>query len=182
MDDFKTVRLKKKTLSRFKTFSRKVGSSYSNTLEMVMNFFEWHGFLPSERFEKSVGQELVRNRKRTEAVIAIIKDIEKSQTKPTTAMLLKLFEEASQEEEEEDYDFGPPTLMTENEVLSHYQEGYYKWQKNYQSIKNEMDRLLARRQYVKNTFGRGSLKLEMTQKELEALKQRLNNINQNRTS
>ncbi|WP_177190101.1 hypothetical protein [Flagellimonas taeanensis] len=33
--------------------SRKVGKSYSHTLDMVIDFFEWHWFLPSERFEKS---------------------------------------------------------------------------------------------------------------------------------
>lgn len=59
-------------------------------MEHIIDFFEWHGFSPTERFERSVGKELARNRKRTEAVIAIIRDIEKSQTKPTTAMLQQL--------------------------------------------------------------------------------------------
>ncbi|WP_370444684.1 BfmA/BtgA family mobilization protein [Aquimarina sp. AU119] len=43
IDYFKTVRIKKKTLLRFKSFSRKVSSSYSKTLDMVIHFFEWQG-------------------------------------------------------------------------------------------------------------------------------------------
>ena len=93
MHDFKTVRIKKKTLIRFKSFSKKVSNCYSKTLDMVMNFFEWHGFLPSDRLVKSMVEEILKNRKRTEAIIAIIKDIEKNQTKPTNAMLQSLFEQ-----------------------------------------------------------------------------------------
>ena len=43
--------------------------------------------------ENSLLIELLKNRKRTEAVIAIMKDIEKHQTKPTAAMIQSLFAE-----------------------------------------------------------------------------------------
>jgi len=66
-----------------------------------MNFFEWHGFLPNQRFEKSIMHELLENRKqtrqsikRTEASIAIIRAIEQTQTMPTASMLSALFEAA----------------------------------------------------------------------------------------
>lgn len=104
MDDFKTVRIKKKTLYIFKSFSRKAGKSYSHTLDMVMDFFEWHGFLPLERFENSIGQEIVKNRKRTDAVIAIIRDIEKNQTLPTIGMMQALFDQELDNDGDEDED------------------------------------------------------------------------------
>ncbi len=71
---------------------------------MVMHFFEWLGFLPSDRFGKSMVEEIIKNRKRTNAIIAIIKDIEKSQTLPTVAMLQSLFEQ-NLDEQENDSDF-----------------------------------------------------------------------------
>ncbi len=67
MDNFYTIRFKRKTARRFKHFSKKVAKSYSETMEMVINFFEWHGFSPSDRFERSLLQEIIKNRKRTEA-------------------------------------------------------------------------------------------------------------------
>ncbi len=95
MDDFKTVWIKKKILIRYKSFSRKISNSYSKTLDMIMNFFEWHGFLPSDRFGKSMVEKIIKNRKRTNASIATIKDIEKSRTLLTIAMSQSLFEQNS---------------------------------------------------------------------------------------
>ncbi|HPF11196.1 MAG TPA: BfmA/BtgA family mobilization protein [Flavobacteriaceae bacterium] len=181
MDNFYTIRFKRATAKRFKSFSKKVSNSYSETMEHIIDFFEWHGFSPTERFERSVGKELARNRKRTEAVIAIIRDIEKSQTKPTTAMLQQLFEEASQEEKEETYDFGTPTLIEENEELTHYRNGYFELKKTFQLTHNEIQHLLNKIQYVKNTFGGGSLKLDMTKEEFEQLKERIDYVYHNHT-
>ncbi len=52
-----------------------------------MDFFEWHGISPFRRFAKQISGEEEKTRKRIDVVIAIIKNIEKHQTKPTTAML-----------------------------------------------------------------------------------------------
>ena len=56
-------------------------------------FLNGTGFSPFDKKEPSLLIELLKNRKRTEAVIAIIKDIEKNHDKPTTAMLQSLFME-----------------------------------------------------------------------------------------
>ena len=185
MDDFKTVRIKIGTLSRFKNFSRKIGNSYSNTLDMVMDFFEWHGFLPSERFEKSVGQELVKNRKRTEAVIAIIRDIEKNQTLPTIGMMQALFNQEL-ENDEEDFDEGFDFIgeqMTEIKPLEKdpIYEGeitvpkirYDRLEEKTTSLKMELKYILENVKVVKSSFGKGYLKLELTLGELEKFKRRL---------
>ncbi|MCM4167160.1 hypothetical protein KCTC52924_02740 [Arenibacter antarcticus] len=101
MDNFYTIRFRRNTAQRFKRFSKKVSNSYSESMEMVINFFEWHGFLPSEKFEKSISKEILKNRRRTEAVIAIIREIEKNQTKPTKSMLELLFEHSHQKKPEQ---------------------------------------------------------------------------------
>ncbi|GAA3624922.1 BfmA/BtgA family mobilization protein [Flavivirga jejuensis] len=149
MDDFKTVRIKKKTLLRFKRFSKKVSNSYSKTLDMVMRFFEWHGFLPSDRLGKSMVEEIIKNR--INNAIAIIKDIEKSQTLPTMAMLQSLFEQSF---EEDDDDF---------------------IEKKFENIEDEEDELLDKVKEVKTHFGKDYLKLELSKEEVEKYKRTIKN-------
>ena len=177
MDDFKAVRIKKKTLSRFKTFSRKVGKSYSHTLDMAMDFFEWHGFLPSERFEKSIGQEIIKNRKRTDAVIAIIRDIEKNQTLPTIGMMQALFnQELDNDGEEDDFledmiEKNPPKPYPkyEGEVMVPRIK-YEHLEEKAASLQTDLKDILGKVKVVKGSFGKSYLKLEITEGRLERYK------------
>lgn len=180
MNNFYTIRFKRPTAKRFKAFSKKVASSYSETMEHIIDFFEWHGFLPSERFEKSVRQELMHNRKRTEAAIAIIKDIEKQQTLPTKALLDTLFQEIAQTEqqetEEEIFDFGTPETLTRDTELEHYRKRYEEMQQQLSSYKNSLEILWSRLQHVKGTFGKDYHKLDMNKDELENFKSNLDHV------
>lgn len=180
MDNFYTIRFKRPTAKRFKAFSKKVASSYSETMEQIIDFFEWHGFLPSERFEKSVRQELIHNRKRTEAAIAIIKDIEKQQTLPTKAMLDTLFQEIAlteqQENKEEIFDFGTPETLTRDTELEHYRNRYDEMQQQLSRYKNRMQEFLGQITYVKGAFGKGYYRLDMNKNELENFKTNLDHV------
>lgn len=180
MDNFYTIRFKRPIAKRFKAFSKKVASSYSETMEQIIDFFEWHGFLPSERFEKSVRQELMHNRKRTEAAIAIIKDIQKQQTLPTKAMLDTLFQEIAQTEqqetEEEIFDFGTPETLTRDTELGHYRKRYEEMQQQLSRDKNRMQEFLGQITYVKGAFGKGYYRLDMNKNELENFKTNLDHV------
>lgn len=181
MDDFKTVRLKKKTLSRFKSFSRKASGSYSNTLDMVMDFFEWHGFTPSDRFGKSLLQEIIKNRKRTDASIAIIKNIEKDQTRPTNAMLLSLFEENALQEDTEtpeliEKKFADTTPVEQTAVETMIPKiRYDRLKSQMDGMKQEFNHVLDNVKIVKSNFGKDYLKLELTEDELIKIKRNLKN-------
>ncbi len=103
---YSAVNIRFSVAVRFRTFSKKTARSHTDTLVTIMDFFEWHGFLPSDRIGQSIVEELLKNRKRTEvsiartnATIAIIKDIEKKHDKPTTAMLQSLFQGVVEKEE-----------------------------------------------------------------------------------
>lgn len=91
--DYAAINLKRHVVKRFRKLSKKFAKPQSETLDAMVDFFEWHGFSPFDKKEPSLLIELLKNRKRTEAVIAIIKDIEKNHDKPTTAMLQSLFME-----------------------------------------------------------------------------------------
>tara|TARA_R110002049_G_scaffold17238_2_gene67399 strand:- start:39 stop:377 length:339 start_codon:yes stop_codon:yes gene_type:complete len=64
----------------------------------MIQFFEINGIAPTDNLGDSITKLEGKINKRTNAIIAIIKDIEKNQTKPTTAMLLSLFEEKVRQE------------------------------------------------------------------------------------
>jgi hypothetical protein len=68
------------------------------TLMLMLDFFEDNGISPTEsmgpRLETLEARMSTLIKKRMNGMIAILKDIEKSQTKPTAAMLYSLFEQS----------------------------------------------------------------------------------------
>jgi|TARA_R110000796_G_scaffold35017_2_gene90043 hypothetical protein len=97
---FETIKIKSSVARKFKQFSRQMSKSQSMTMLLMLDFFEVNGISPSE----SIGPQMVTLeaklamliKKRMNGMIAILKDIEKTQTKPTAAMLYALFEQAEQ--------------------------------------------------------------------------------------
>lgn len=93
-EQFTTISFKCSTAKKFRAFSKKMGASNSMTLLMMLAFFEDNGISPNE----SMGPHMMTLenliKKRINGVIAIMKDIEKNQTKPTVAMMQSLFKEA----------------------------------------------------------------------------------------
>ncbi len=62
------------------------------TLLLMLDFFEKNGLSPEDELKTNLKATENLFKKRINALIAIIKDIEKTQTKPTLAMLQLLFE------------------------------------------------------------------------------------------
>lgn len=181
MDKFFTIRFRRTTAQRFKRFSKKVSGSYSESMEMMINFFEWHGFLPSEKFEKSIGKEIIRNRKRTDALMSVIRNIEKHQTKPATAMLKLLFEHSPNKKS------GQAPLLMEGKEADPEKEMFFKKvekaiemerehtdiKRDYGQLKLQFIDLLNKVQLVKVGFGKPRLQLEISPEEFEKLKTKI---------
>lgn len=172
---FSGINVKKEVASRFRKFSGEVSKSHSETLEVMLNFFEWNNLSPND----NLGVKNDGTQKRINALIAIVRNIEKHQTLPTKAMLDTLFQEMSKvqnEEEEEDFDFGTPDSFTRDKELEHYQTRYEEMQQQLNKYKNQLQGLLEQMTYVKGTFGKGHFKLDMDKSELENLKKKLQNV------
>ena len=185
MDGFKSIRFKESTVKRFRAFSKKMTKSYSECLESIMDFFEWHGLKPSQKFAKSVIQEILKNRartdtsiKRNEATIAIIRDIEINQTKPNNAMLLSLFgenikdkkpvrKERKRVEKEKD-------LVTEIEITVP-KIRYERLSEKMQNLTKDYGHILGNVELVKGNFGKEYLRLNISKSELEKFKRTLKN-------
>ncbi|APY12023.1 hypothetical protein BWZ22_12640 [Seonamhaeicola sp. S2-3] len=93
MDDFNTIRLKKKTIVKFKKYSKKISPSYSETLDYMIAFFQDNDLSPYDTLGTTwTSVQNVLN-KRMDAVVSILRQVEEKQLKPTKKMLESLFEE-----------------------------------------------------------------------------------------
>ncbi|WP_028283568.1 MULTISPECIES: BfmA/BtgA family mobilization protein [Flavobacteriaceae] len=88
---FEKLGIKTSVAERFREFSKKLSKSQSMTLLLMLDFFENNGISPNETLGPNMQTLESEIKKRINAVIAIIKDIEKNHDKPTTAMLESLF-------------------------------------------------------------------------------------------
>ena len=171
--DFSAINLKSEVARRFRTFSRQVSASHTETMEIVLNFFEYNELSPHDDLD-------IRNagtKKRINALIAIIKNIEKHQTRPTKSMLDTLFQEVSKvQEDEEDFNLGSPELPDHNETLVYYQDQFEKLQTKHHQLKMIISEIMEHATYVKSTFGTGHYKLDLDKNEYESIKQRLKNV------
>ena len=175
---FESLSIKTSVAQKFRKFCKKCAKSQSMNLLAMIEFFETNEVSPNDRLGETITSLRFQMKKRFNAIVAIIRDIEKHQTKPTTAMLQALLEGNIEEDskEEETYDFGTPTLITESEELNYYRSAYTKYKEDYHDINQKLEVIIDRAKYVKGSFGGGYLKLEMTKEEFENLKEKQNNV------
>lgn len=97
-EQFKSLSIKASVADKFNKFCKEMSLSKSMTLLVMMDFFQENGISPAESMGPNM--ETLEKRisllikKRMNGMIAIMKDIEKNQTKPTVAMLHSLFEQS----------------------------------------------------------------------------------------
>ncbi|SIQ13082.1 BfmA/BtgA family mobilization protein [Maribacter ulvicola] len=92
MDSFIGIRFKKETAKRFQSFSRTYFKSHTEAMSTMLDFFFYNEISPKEKLGPTGRTIEAKLLKRINAVIAIMRDVEKTQTKPTVAMIQSLFE------------------------------------------------------------------------------------------
>ncbi|WP_159021476.1 BfmA/BtgA family mobilization protein [Formosa sp. L2A11] len=92
MDSFIGIRFKKETANRFQEFSRTHFKSHTEAMSSMLDFFFYNEISPKETFGPTGRTIEASLKKRINAVIAIMRDMEKTQTKPTVAMMELLFQ------------------------------------------------------------------------------------------
>ncbi|APS37481.1 MULTISPECIES: BfmA/BtgA family mobilization protein [Salegentibacter] len=92
MESFISIRLKKKTAQRFQKFSKEHFKSHTETMSAMLDFFYYNEISPQERLGPTGRTIEASLKKRINAVMAVMREIEKTQTKPTVVMIQSLFE------------------------------------------------------------------------------------------
>ena len=173
MDDFNTIRLKKKVIEKFKEYSKKTSPSYSETLDFMIAFFEDKGLSPYDTMNNPFLSYTTTLNKRTDAVIAILRNIEKTQLKPTRKMLESLFEGDEKEEHvyiERTQEEIEASKTEAEKLLDYYSEESDKNKKELYEIRKGFSNLLNELSYIKNTFGKSYYRLDISKEKIEEIK------------
>jgi hypothetical protein len=172
MDDFNTIRLKKKTLDKFKKYSKKISPSYSETLDFMIVFFEDNHLSPYDTLGMSLTSYSNIIGKRMDAVVSILRNVEETQLKPTKKMLESLFEgvEKKQPKYVEKIKFKEPVLTTENKELTYYRDAYFKQQTKLNELKYKFHDTLKNFKLVKNAFSSRYYVLKVSEEDYQKLK------------
>ncbi len=174
MDDFNTIRLKKKVIEKFKEYSKKTSPSYSETLDYMIAFFEDTGLSPYDTMHNPFLSYTRALSKRTKAVMTILRTIEKTQLIPTREMLESLFVEKEEEPlQVEKKSLEELTQIRENKELKYYREAYHKKEAELNQLKQHINKTVKNFKFVNSTFGTNHYLLKLTKDEYNELKDNL---------
>jgi hypothetical protein len=178
MDNFDTIRLKKKTIEKLKIFSKKISPSYSETLDFMIAFFEDNNLSPYDTLNMSYTTLLNKFNKRMDAVVSIFRNIEETQLKPTKEMLESLFEGNKKEKKqvllvERKFKEQEKVKSKEESLNSHYYNRYEATNKELNQLKRDLKYTLFNAKYMKSTFGTDYYRLNLTKEEFEKLNSKL---------
>ncbi len=177
---FSRINFRTDTVDRFRSFSKMYGKTHSETLEGMLDFFQKYQLSPFQNFGATMHGMETNIKKRINGMIAILKDIEKSQTKPTNAMLQLLFEQTAPKEkqpellleettdvEDEETMFGPPGAIRLREDRNSLERDLERTRERFENS------LFTRIKIVRPAFGKEKLHLEMTVAEYRKLREQL---------
>ena len=171
-----TFKIKPETATEFRSYSRRLGKQQTDCLQLMLDFFKNHSLSPLDDLGPNLTSIEQRIKSRVNALIAILKDIEKTQTKPTHAMLQLLFQENSVKKNE--------LLMEKKQRLLSAQSGEdfqpaisnaleIDLRKRLSQKTNDLKYVLERVSVVRSSFGTPHFRLNITKEEYELLKSKL---------
>ncbi|RDY57843.1 BfmA/BtgA family mobilization protein [Flagellimonas nanhaiensis] len=185
--EFSGINIKKVTALRFRTLSKTLSMSNTETLSAMLDFFEVHEISPLDSIDGSLAAIEIRIKRRISNAIAIIRDIEKSQTLPTVAMLQSLFDQQFAPENgggdfEEDFEFIEKKFEDQDSSEEWIEETtipkirYERLMEKMEALKLDFVYVLEQVKEVKVSFGKDYLKMELTPEEIEKYKRTIKNL------
>lgn len=175
IETYITLKIKSKTAEEFRKFSRSFGKQQTESLQLMLDFFNINSLSPLDELGPNFTTLEKRIKIRINAVVAIIRDIEKTQTKPTLAMMQLLFQQTPAKQE----------VLVEKTRSSEARDKTkeFELQKRNQLLQNKLHQsrtfsrtILERVTISRSSFGKAHLRLLMTQQEFEEIKQKFENL------
>jgi len=172
MDDFNTIRLRKKTLEEFKEYSLKTSPNYSETLEFMIAFFKDTGLSPYDTINNPILASTIAINRRIDYLIALLKNIEKTQLIPTREMLESLFEGAEEKEpvyvERTKEEIQASKTETEK-LVDLYHNLYEESREQLVEARKYLIQILDNLTYVKSAFGKKYYRLDIPKEKIKEI-------------
>ncbi|MBU3024078.1 BfmA/BtgA family mobilization protein [Zobellia galactanivorans] len=173
--EYSAISIKADVAVRFRRYSKQFSKSNSEVLHRMLFFLQWNGLDPFGKSVEKIVSALENDRKQIEYLISIIKNIEKTQTKPTYEMVKILFEAHCKNNEvtkKKKLFLTQPELEEVKETVPKI--FHERLQKDFREYKMDCRRLLEKIEVVKPTFGKPYLIVGLSQGEYERLRRQLN--------
>lgn len=186
---FAAMKVKVSVARKFRRFSKLFGKSQSMTLLLMMEFFERHGISPDQNFGETIASMKLFIKRRFNAMVAIMRSIEKEQTLPTVSMMQALFQQElepdGENEWEGDFEFfeqqlteinaptNPELLDKETTVPKIVHE---RLKEQLEELKQDFGHVLDHVSVTKNRFGKDHLKLDLKPGAIEQYRTKLKNL------
>ncbi|WP_373286593.1 BfmA/BtgA family mobilization protein [Yeosuana aromativorans] len=183
MKTFGNIRFKKKTVQRFQEFSKRFFKTHTEAMDTMLDFFLYNEISPKETLGPNARTLEANIKKRINALVSIVKDIEKNQTKPTTAMLQLLFEKTPAKQKQpllvevkkSNKPVNDPFFATSLEAIELRKEKNALKRDLRETKQQFEDILFSKIRIVKSSFGKPRLHLDMALEDYEALKEKIKN-------
>ncbi|MDO6602814.1 BfmA/BtgA family mobilization protein [Arenibacter palladensis] len=178
MDTFSNIRFKKDTAQRFQTFSRRYFKTHTETLQTMLDFFIYNEISPKESFGPNGRTIANLIKKRFNAMVAMLKNMEKHGVLPTKAMLELLFESSPQKKQGQapllmagkKFDPDRDRFLKKVEEAIAMEKDFTNIKRDFGELRTDFLNLLNRVELVKGSFGRPRLQLDMSQEDFQKLK------------
>lgn len=170
-----TIKIKKTTALKFRSYARGLGKRQSETLQLMLDFFEGNQLSPLDNLGPNMLTLEKKLKIRINAVVAILRDIEKTQTKPTLAMLQLLFQETPAKKEV----FVEKTVLTqktEERVQEQRTEKMRLLERKLHCSRQLIETLLENVTASRSSFGKVQLRLMISEAEFLEIKRELQKI------
>ena len=163
-EGFDSISIKTSVAQKFRKFCKAMGKSQSLTLLLMLEFFEENKISPTESLGPNMKSLEASIRKRIDALIAIVRNIEKDQIKPTKAMLEAIFEEV-------------PATTSKNQTSS-FEEAFKNLERTQNNKKinsrdshlRDVQSILRNIETVQPAFGKPYFKILLKSDEIKQLK------------
>jgi len=177
---FSNIRFKKKTARRFQEFSRRFFKTHTEALQTMLDFFFYNEISPKESLGPNARTLENLIKKRFSGLAAMMKNLEQHGVNPTKAMMELLFEHTPQKQKSKKGTnnsnrdvskddafftsaFNAIELQKENTILKQHLK----------STQNQFLETLDKVHFVKSSFAKTKLQLNMSKGEFESLKSSL---------
>lgn len=176
---FSAISIDRITAERFRTYSKTVSRTHSETIDAMMDFFEKTRIAP--RNEVMISFIKFQNYMigRFDYLEEILRRMEREQIKPTHDMLKSLFDGTALKKKEQPLLLDKTIIKMTREEWN-MEEGKVPFEKYHDAIKargkdqRTLKKMLDKIKVVETTFGKPYFKVEMDAVELDGIRKELN--------